>query len=73
MGERSGCGSRRPGVNRADLLQRMGRYPVPEGWPEDILGLEFSGVVDALGADVERWREGTGSWASWGAVGMPNT
>ena len=46
------------GVNRADLLQRMGRYPVPEGWPEDILGLEFSGVVDALGADVERWREG---------------
>jgi len=46
------------GVNRADLLQRMGRYPVPSGWPEDILGLEFSGVVDALGPGVERWREG---------------
>jgi putative PIG3 family NAD(P)H quinone oxidoreductase len=46
------------GVNRADLLQRVGRYPVPKGWPEDILGLEFSGVVDALGPSVERWREG---------------
>ena len=46
------------GVNRADLLQRMGRYPVPKGWPEDIPGLEFSGVVDALGPDVQRWRIG---------------
>ncbi len=46
------------GVNRADLLQRMGNYPVPEGWPEDILGLEFSGVVDTLGPQVERWSEG---------------
>ena len=46
------------GVNRADLLQRNGRYPVPQGWPEDILGLEFAGVVDALGPDVERWQEG---------------
>jgi len=46
------------GVNRADLLQRMGRYPAPKGWPTDIPGLEFSGVVDALGPDVERWQEG---------------
>ncbi len=46
------------GINRADLLQRMGRYPVPKGWPEDILGLEFAGVVDALGPEAERWREG---------------
>ncbi len=46
------------GVNRADLLQRSGRYPVPEGWPEDILGLEFAGVVEALGPEVERWQVG---------------
>ena len=46
------------GVNRADLLQRMGGYPVPKGWPEDILGLEFSGIVHALGPEVERWQAG---------------
>ena len=38
------------GVNRADLLQRRGRYPVPPGWPRDILGLEFAGVVEEVGA-----------------------
>lgn len=37
------------GVNRADLLQRRGRYPVPVGFPEDILGLEFSGTVVETG------------------------
>ena len=46
------------GINRADLLQRMGRYPVPEGWPEEILGLEFYGIVDALGPEVDRWQVG---------------
>ena len=38
------------GVNRADLLQRRGRYPVPPGWPKDILGLEFAGAVEEAGA-----------------------
>jgi putative PIG3 family NAD(P)H quinone oxidoreductase len=37
------------GLNRADLLQRAGGYPAPPGVPADIPGLEFSGVVDALG------------------------
>ena len=46
------------GVNRADLLQRTGRYPAPEGWPQDIPGLEFSGIVEALGPGVERWQVG---------------
>jgi putative PIG3 family NAD(P)H quinone oxidoreductase len=40
------------GVNRADLLQRMGLYPAPKGAPADIPGLELSGVVDRVGADV---------------------
>lgn len=42
------------GSNRADLLQRMGRYPAPPGSPADILGLEIAGIVDAVGAGVER-------------------
>jgi putative PIG3 family NAD(P)H quinone oxidoreductase len=40
------------GVNRADLLQRRGAYPVPPGWPTDILGLEFSGEIEAVGPGV---------------------
>jgi putative PIG3 family NAD(P)H quinone oxidoreductase len=39
-------------VNRADLLQRQGHYPPPPGASE-ILGLECSGTVSALGAGVE--------------------
>lgn len=42
------------GVNRADLLQRAGLYPAPPGVPADVPGLEYAGVVDALGAGVTR-------------------
>ncbi len=45
------------GVNRADCLQRMGRYPMPSGAP-DIPGLECSGTVVRLGEGVSQWREG---------------
>lgn len=45
------------GVNRADLLQRQGYYPPPEGVSE-LLGLECSGVVDALGDGVDSWQPG---------------
>lgn len=44
-------------VNRADLLQREGRYPPPPG-ASPILGLECAGVVIETGADVHRWHEG---------------
>jgi putative PIG3 family NAD(P)H quinone oxidoreductase len=44
-------------VNRADLLQRQGRYPPPPG-ASDILGLEASGTVSAVGAAVEHWAVG---------------
>src|SRR5689334_10995397 len=37
------------GVNRADLMQRMGVYPAPPGAPANIPGLEYAGVVEALG------------------------
>jgi NADPH:quinone reductase len=45
-------------VNRADLLQRAGRYPAPAGVPQDIPGLEYAGTVEATGAGVTRWRAG---------------
>jgi NADPH2:quinone reductase len=44
------------GVNRADCLQRMGRYPMPPGAP-DIPGLECSGSVVKIGNGVSEWRE----------------
>ena len=44
-------------VNRADVLQRMGFYPPPPG-ASDILGLECSGIVTAVGPDVDESRIG---------------
>jgi putative PIG3 family NAD(P)H quinone oxidoreductase len=44
-------------VNRADLLQRQGFYEPPPG-ASDILGLECSGRVAAVGAGVGRWAVG---------------
>lgn len=40
------------GVNRPDLLQRQGNYPPPAG-ASPLLGLEVSGVVVQLGAEVD--------------------
>lgn len=45
------------GVNRADLLQRQGKYPSPEGASE-ILGMEVSGEVVAFGAGAHAWKIG---------------
>jgi putative PIG3 family NAD(P)H quinone oxidoreductase len=45
------------GVNRADLMQRMGHYPPPPGAPE-YPGLECSGTIAALGDGVEGWSVG---------------
>ena len=45
------------GVNRADLLQRQGHYPPPPG-ASAYLGLECSGRVAAVGADVTGWAVG---------------
>ena len=45
------------GVNRPDVMQRMGLYPPPPGAP-DIPGLEIAGEVVALGAGVKRWKTG---------------
>jgi NADPH:quinone reductase len=45
-------------LNRADLLQRMGNYPVPPGYPADIAGMEYVGEVDALGDGSMLWKVG---------------
>jgi len=45
------------GVNRPDVMQRMGLYPPPKGAP-DIPGLEIAGTVAACGDGVTRWKLG---------------
>lgn len=44
-------------VNRADILQRQGRYPPPDG-ATDILGLEVAGEVVETGDDITGWHPG---------------
>ena len=46
-------------LNRADILQRRGMYPPPEG-ATDVLGLEAAGVVEGLGEGVSGWSAGDG-------------
>jgi NADPH2:quinone reductase len=45
------------GVNRPDVMQRLGLYPPPKGAP-DIPGLEIAGTVAACGTGVTRWKVG---------------
>jgi len=45
-------------VNRADLLQRAGRYPAPAGAPADVPGLEVAGEVATLGPTATGWEVG---------------
>lgn len=50
------------GVNRPDVLQRMGRYDPPPG-ASDLPGLEVAGAVAALGEGVHDWRIGDAACA----------
>ncbi len=45
------------GVNRPDVLQRLGKYPVPPG-ASDLPGLEVAGTVVRLGEGVTLWKMG---------------
>lgn len=45
------------GINRADLLQRQGKYPPPKG-ASQLLGLEVAGTVTETGHKVSRWQKG---------------
>ncbi len=63
------------GVNRADLLQREGKYPSPPGCPE-WMGLEIAGIVEKCGCKVTKWKCGDrvcallggGGYAEYAAV-----
>jgi NADPH2:quinone reductase len=45
-------------INRADLLQRQGKYPPPPGFPVEIPGMEFAGEVAEVGSSVRLWKPG---------------
>ncbi len=45
-------------LNRADLLQRQGKYPAPHGSPQEIPGMEFAGEVAEIGPRVQMWKPG---------------
>lgn len=45
------------GVNRADVMQRLGHYPPPAG-ASPLPGLEVSGTIREVGPDVEGWSVG---------------
>lgn len=45
-------------LNRADLLQRQGKYPPPAGYPVEIPGIEFAGEIAETGNAVRKWKPG---------------
>ena len=45
------------GINRPDVMQRQGTYPVPPG-ASDLPGLEVAGTVAAIGPGVDQWKVG---------------
>lgn len=45
------------GINRPDVLQRLGKYAPPPG-ASDLPGLEVAGTVSAVGPDVDDWKAG---------------
>lgn len=49
------------GLNRADTMQREGKYPMPP-WAPTIMGLEFSGVIEEVGSaavdEQHHWKKG---------------
>ena len=54
-------------INRADLLQREGKYPPPPGWPE-WPGLECAGIIEDAGGS-SRWKAGDSVCALLGGGG----
>ena len=63
------------GMNRMDVLQREGNYPLPPD-ATDVLGVELAGVVESAGPAVQRFKRGdrvmalvtSGAQADWAVV-----
>jgi putative PIG3 family NAD(P)H quinone oxidoreductase len=71
VGDRVRVRVRAAGVNRADLMQALGRYPAPVGAPADVPGLEFAGEVERVGAECTGgWRVGDRVFGIVGGGGL---
>lgn len=46
------------GMNRLDVIQRKGHYPIPDWVVADILGLEVAGTIEKIGSQVTEWKIG---------------
>lgn len=46
------------GLNRMDIMQREGKYPLPPQASKTIMGVEFSGIVTRLGEGCKKFKEG---------------
>jgi NADPH2:quinone reductase len=46
------------GMNPADVLQRLGKHPIPPGSPKDVPGLEVAGTIVAVGDGVSDFKLG---------------
>lgn len=46
------------GLNRMDLMQREGKYPLPPQASKTIMGVEFSGTVTKAGEGCKKYKEG---------------
>jgi NADPH:quinone reductase len=57
-------------LNRADLLQRQGKYPPPAGYPVEIPGMEFAGQVAEVGTAVRKWKPGQRVFGLLGGAGQ---
>jgi len=49
---------RAAGLNRADIMQRLGRYPPPPGYSPNVPGLEFAGHIFEVGQNVNKFKPG---------------
>ena len=49
---------RAAGLNRADIMQRLGKYPPPLGFSPNIPGLEFAGEIETVGNAVKSTKPG---------------